>query len=616
MKFRKLSVAAAITASGALILSGCTPGGNGDDNGNGDDEGATEATAEEQQYTADVPEDGSKLDLGDDWETEDDEVRVSIGPDEFMSYNPHWAPGYNVYNSTINARLFDNFWYWGPDLSIQQNEDWGSYEVIEDDDPMVVEYTINDEVEWSDGTPVTAADYKLNWASQAFAEDAGFNPVSATYGEESPEGPQAESYDDKTFTVEYPEIYADWEILVTEPLPAHVVAEQIGVELEELIDAIDEEDTELLSEAADFWNDEWSFDPGELPDPELTPSSGPYELDNWTAGEYVTLTANEDYWGTPPGVSTLVYQFLENAQHVQALENGDLHVVRPAETVDTRQELENLAEAGNHLMHEGDDASWEHLDYNWREGSIWEESPEIAEAFALCVPREQIVENLIQPVNENAEVLNAREVFTFEDDYEDYVSEAYDGRYDEVDVDGAAEILEEHDAEGTEIRIGHNGQERRHDTVGLIQASCEEAGFEVEDVGDAEFFADGGDLESGDWDIAMFAWASSGQNVASRIQQSWDYDADEPLELQNYGHYENETVTDLWNEAIRMDPETDEFRDTIIEIEQELWDSFHSIPLYVHPGLVGSDSTINNLIYASSQNQIVWNAEQWQRAAE
>ncbi|MDZ5076210.1 ABC transporter substrate-binding protein [Nesterenkonia sp. HG001] len=611
MKLRKLSSAVAVLASGALVLTACAPdAGNGDgDNGNGGDNGGAEdpITAEGQQYTVE-PEDTGKVTLEDDWETLDDEISVSLGDTEFTSYNGETPETYNVYNSTVVNHLFGGFGYWGTDNVWYADEDFGSYEVIEED-PWTVEYTINDEVTWSDGTPVTVADYVLDWARQnpAFTDEDDsplFNSVSHTYGEYVTEGPQGDP-EGKTFTIEFTESFADWEILVSEAHPAHVVAEQSGMELDELVDAVREEDMDTLTEAAEFWNEgDWFTNPGELPDEELIPSSGPYVLDNWQAGESITLSANPDYWGTPAGTERLVFRFVDDGAHVQALENGDLNVVRPQATVDTRGQLERLE--GQFVMHEGEAATWEHLDYNFADSSVFSDSPDLREAFAMCVPRQQIVDNLIVPVNPDATVLNAREVLTFEEHYDDIVSESYDGRYDDVDVDGARDIVEAEGAEGTEIRIGYQAPNpRRTDIVAEIKASCDEAGFEIIDDGADDFFAPGGAQETGDFEIALFAWAGSGQIVSGRNIYSTDLP-------QNYGEYSSETVDDLWNQVAASEDEAEQ-QELVTQIEQELWEDLHGIPLFVHPQLSGSDSSIYNVRDTASQDQITWNAEQWQR---
>ncbi|WP_147102727.1 ABC transporter substrate-binding protein [Nesterenkonia populi] len=618
MKQQRLSAAVAVLAGSAFILSACTPGDDGD---NGDAEGTEENGAAENGEAGDVdpgdaegqelteePEDGGKADLGEDFETDEDEVRVSLGPQPFTSYNNDKPEHYNVYNSTIVDRVLDSFYYVGTDLEVYQNDDFGSYEVIEEEDPFTVEYTINEESVWSDGTPVTAADYVLDWGASAYLGEGQFDGLSPNFGTYVPEGPQFENYDDQSFTVEFPDgAYADWEMLIGSALPAHVVAEETGMELEELVTAIIDGDEDAIEDIAETWNTIWETDPGTLPDEELIPANGPYILDEWADGEYVSLRANDEYGGTPAGVSTLVFQFVDNAQHIQALENGDLHAVVPTETVDTRQELESLVEAGQHASHIGDKATWEHLDIQYGEGSPFAETPELAEAFALCVPRQQILENLIHPINEDAELLNAREVLNFEPAYEDIVAESYDGRYDEVDVEAATEIVEEHDAEGTEIRIGHNGQERRHDTVELIQASCADAGFEIVDEGDTEI-----DIAAGEWDVALFGWSGSGQVASGLNIYGWDRDADEPRP-QNWNNYNNDVVSDAF-ETIATSVDEDEVQEEIITLEQEMWDDLHGLPLYVHPGMTGWDSSIANIRPTPAQTQLVWNAEQWQRA--
>lgn len=225
------------------------------------------------------------------------------------------------------------------------------------------------------------------------------------------------------------------------------------------------------------------------------------------------------------------------------------------------------------------------------------------------MPRDQIVENLIHPVNPDAEVLNAREVLNFEPAYEDIVSESYDGRYDEADVDAAASIVEENGAEGTEILIGHNGQERRHDTVELIQASCADAGLEIVDGGDVDI-----DIAAGEWDVALFGWSGSGQIASGLNIYGWDRENDEPRP-QNWTNYNNDVVSDAF-ETIATSADEDEIQEQVITLEQEMWDDLHGIPLYVHPGITGWDSSIHNVRPTPAQTQLVWNSEQWQRAAE
>lgn len=602
MKIRRTSAAIAVAATGALLFSACTsPAGNNDD-----DAESTETTA-----AAEIdPDDPCKQDAG-ITETQDGEISFSVGEDEFLGYNS-WTPEtYSTYNSVVTERLQGQFFYFGTDGTICHDETFGSYEVT-NEDPLQVTYTIADDAVWSDGTPITAADFILDWAAQAIPTEADpetplFNHVSGlTYGEYVPEGPKGEP-DSKEFVLDYPTVYADWEILVAAPLPAHVAAEQSGMTVEEMVTAIRDRDYTKLAPLAEFWNTGWlSPTPGELPDPALVPSSGPYTFkeNGWTAGQSLTLTANEEYWGTPPATRELTFRFTAADTHVQALQNGDLDVIEPQATVDTLGQLEAIGDTVT--VETGSSLTWEHLDFNFREGNVFADSLPLREAFALCVPRQQIIDNLITPLNPDAEVMNAREVFPFQENYDEVVEASYDGRYDEVDIEAAkAKIAEAGVQTPVTVRIGYSAPNpRRADQVALIKSSCDQAGFQVQDVGAADFFDN--TLPNGDYEVALFAWAGSGQKASGQNI----YATGQP---QNYGEYSDPVVDEAWDTlASSVDPEVHLEQTKIIE--KQLWDTLYGIPVFAHPGVVAYSSTLQNVRDTATQSTVVWNAEQWARA--
>ena len=362
----------------------------------------------------------------------------------------------------------------------------------------------------------------------------------------------------------------------------------------------------VLKPAADFWNTGWLSASGELPDPSIAPSSGPYTLkeNGWTAGQSLTLTANEEYWGTPVGTKELTFRFASADTHVQALQNGDLDVIEPQATVDTLGQLEAIGDSVT--VKTGNQLTWEHLDFNFREGNVMGDNLALREAFALCVPRQQIIDNLIAPINPDAIVMNAREVFPFQENYEAVVEASYDGRYDTVDIEAAkAKIAESGVATPIPVRIGYSApNQRRSDEVALIKSSCDQAGFEVQDVGAADFFDNS--LPNGDYEVALFAWAGSGQiasgeNIYSTTGQ------------QNYGQYSNEEVDAAWRTlASTVDPEV--HLEQVKVIEKLLWDDLFGIPVFAHPGVVAYNSSLQNVRDSAAQSTVVWNAEQWVRA--
>ena len=577
MRSRRILVAGAAIGATALALSACAPPA---DEGNGNDGGDSTAT-----------------------------IAVSVGPNDFISYNGFTPETYSTYNSAIADQLKTGFTYFAPDGTIEDNTDLGSYELVSED-PLTVEYTISEDAVWSDGTPITVADAVLAWGVQnaniAGADGPLFNSVSADMGDEVPAGPQGE-LDGKEFTVEFAVKNPDWKIQTWMLDPAHVVAEQAGMETEELAQAILDGDSAALEPAAEFWNTGWFTNPGELPDEALIPSSGPYKLSSWDAGQSVTLVANEEYYGEKlaPQNSELIFRFVGQDAMVQALDNGDLDVIAPQPTVDTLAQLEELGDAVNILA--GPSLTWEHLDFNFIDGALFADNLELRQAFAMCVPRQQIVDNLIKPIDPNAVVLNAREVFPFQDTYEEVLEASYNGEYDEPNIEEAARIVAEQGAQGAEVRIGYSAPNpRRADQVALIKSSCDQAGFNIVDAGNEDFFAPGGTQERGDYEVALFAWAGSGQ-IASGENI---YATGKP---QNYGGYSNPEVDAAWATLKNsLDPEVHLEQTKVIE--QLLWSDLFGIPVFAHPGVDAASASIDGVERTTTQSGISWNAYAWSSA--
>ncbi|MGN0126286.1 MAG: ABC transporter family substrate-binding protein, partial [Glutamicibacter soli] len=131
-------------------------------------------------------------------------------------------------------------------------------------------------------------------------------------------------------------------------------------------------------------------------------------------------------------------------------------------------------------------------------------------------------------------------------------------------------------------------------------------GFEIVDAGDPKFFAPGGTQERGDYEVALFAWAGSGQITSGQNI----YATGKP---QNYGKYSNAEVDAAWETlATSLDPAV--HAEQTKKIEKLLWDDLFGIPMFAHPGLSASGADIQNVRHTATQNGIVWNAEQWMRA--
>lgn len=596
MKINK-KILGGVAAFGALslILAGCTSEGAQEDD-----------TTPDATQTEDVATGAPN----------DDTIYYSVGEVEWAGYNSLKGSTYSTYNTAVNDRVIKGFTYFGPDGSIMPNEDMGTYELVSED-PMTVEYTIHPDAVWSDGEPITYDDALFSWATQAIAdgenEDGNPKPLfdhvsGLDYGDRVPAGPEGEA-GGKTFTITYEDPYPDYQLQTVIAHPAHVMARETGTTVEDMSAAIKDGDVEALRPVAAFWNDELISDtPGELPDPAIALSSGPYTYGSWEAGQSITLVANENYWGEPAATGSLVFRFAAPETHVQALANGDLNAIEPQATVDTVDQINAIGDSVT--LGSFSTLTWEHIDFNHQDGSVFADNLELREAFAMCVPRQLIVDNLIKPIDPEAVVMNAREVFPFQEDYAEVVEAANGSRYDEVDIEGAAAKIADAGVDTpVKVRLGYSApNERRTDQVALIKDSCDQAGFEVEDIGSSEFFAAGGDLDQGNFDAALFAWQGSGQITSGQNI----YATNRP---QNFIGFSNADVDAAW-ETLTTTLDTDVQLEQTKIIEKLLWDELYGIPIFAHPGVAAWDSTIQNVEPSSAQGGLLWNARDWVRAAE
>ncbi|MFV0430209.1 MAG: ABC transporter substrate-binding protein [Arachnia sp.] len=610
MKMKGSSVSLALVLSGSLLLGACTSETGTETTG--------DATASDGATSAETMAEGDVClqDVG-VTATADGQVSFTAGPGQWEGYNNLTNGTYSTYNSVIADQMFSNFWYYGTDGTICENTEFGTFELIAED-PLEISYTIAEDAVWSDGTPVTINDFLLAWAAQnpeflvpgyASGENPDATPlfdhVAVTWAEKVPDGPQGE-VGAKEFFMTFDGVYPDYALLVDPPFPAHVVAAASGLEPDALAQAILDQDAETVAKVADFWNTGWVFNPGELPDVAQIPSSSRYKVkDGGWDDTSLTLEANDAYWGTPAATKNLVFRFIDDAAMAQALQNGDVDVIQPQPTVDTLGQLEAIGSAvtveTNSLL------TWEHLDFNFRDTSAFADANgglALREAFAMCVPRQAIVDTLIAPVAPDSVVMNAREVFPFQaEKYDEVVNAAYDGRFDQVDIEGATAKFEEAGLEGpVDVRLGYrSGNQRRTETVALIKTSCDQVGFNVIDASSEGFFAD--ELVSGDYEVALYAWSGSG--VVTSGQSI--YATGKP---QNYGEYSNPEVDAAWD-TLTSTLDEDVHLEQVKIIEKALWDDLFGIPLYAHPGVQAYSADLSNVRATSAQSQISWNAFQW-----
>jgi peptide/nickel transport system substrate-binding protein len=598
LRIRRFAAAAATIAAGALVLSGCTPPGP----------------------QSEIVE-GSSLSVA--WNQ------------PFYSYNGVTSFGNATANNNITYATLSSFNYYDDTPALVLDKSFGTYEKISDD-PLTVKYTLADTATWSDGTKVDAADLLLNWAALSRALDTPdfdasefTDPDTGEFTEDFPtdviyfdsgadpsvgmglvsETPTL-SDDMKSMTIVYDAPYVDWELVMSAPLPAHVVAENaLGLDdpqkaKDALVAAITGDDKEALAAIASFWNSGFNFT--EMPDDaNRVLSSGPYVITDFVADQYVTLSANTEYKGdNQPAVEEITVRFIgDPLAAVQALQNGEVQLISPQATVDVADALKAL----DVEVIGGYEGTYEHIDlqFDQSKSGVFND-PLVREAFMKVIPRQEIVDKLIVPLQPDATVRNSQVFLPGAEGYDESVAENGSANFAEVDIEGAKALLAEAGVTNPEVcMLFSSTNPRRANEFLLIQQSGALAGFNVTDCSSPDW---GGLLGTpGAYDASLFGWQSTSLGVTNGPPPTYTTAA-----INNLNFYSNPAMDEL-TAALSTEFDPAKQIDLQKQIDKLLWDDFYGVTIFQFPAVTAYDPTkIKNISPSTLAPTIFWNIWDWE----
>ncbi len=605
---KRISAAVAIAAAGALVISGCAAGGG--DNNN-DDSGLVE---------------GSSI--------------TAAWNQAFYTMNGNTSFGNATANNNINYLVLDGFNYYDNEPKLVQNTSFGSYELISED-PLTVKYTVAEGKKWSDGTEVGVADLMLHWAALSRALDTpDFNSndyVDPDTGEFTDNFPTDVVYfdsgatptsglglvsetpeigdDGRSITMTYNEPFVDWELSFASMgsmLPAHIVGKK-ALDIEDndeaakaVLDAVQNGDDAALAPISAFWNSGFNFTA--MPeDTDLVVASGPYQISDYVADQYVTLTANPEYTGdNEPHIEEITIRFIPDPlAAVQALENGEVDIIQPQATADITTALEGMEGITVDTSLGG---TYEHVDLQFDNGKNPEnifKDPKVREAFMKVIPRQEIVDTLIKPIIGDTAIVRNSQIFVPGAEGYDQAEEANgSANYAEVDIEGAKKLLEESGVSDTSVCILYaSNNPRRVNEFALIQASAAKAGFEVTDCGSEEW---GGLLGTpGAYDASLFGWQSTSLGVTNSLPTF------ETGGINNLNFYSSKTVDDI---IAQLNVEFDEQKkiDLQVEMDKALWSDFYGVTIFQFPEVTAISDRVTNVTSSILAPTVFWNAWDWE----
>jgi len=588
LKKSRLGALVAVAAASALVLAGCSAG-SGD--------------------SGDTIKKGSSV--------------TAAQNSSFSSYNSNSANGNSTYNSNITYMTSGNWFYYDSTPKLVMNEKFGTVEKLKDD-PLTVKYTIKKGVEWSDGVQIGAADLLMNWATglTKYNDEKGVNFTSAAAGLTDAVSKVPEVGDGgRSVTLTFDKQYVDWQPLPRfggGPVAAHAAYTEAfpdvkGAKADDaFVKAIQDDDTATLTKVASAWSTK--FDWTDMPsDKLLYLSSGPYIVSAAKKDQYITLTANKKYtWGPQPHLEKITVRFIQDpTAQVQALQNGEVQIISGQATADTVTALKNLSKVTTTTT---PTSTYEHVDLTMNNGGPFDpktyggdaaKAKLVRQAFMLTIPRQQIVDNLIKPIQSDAKLVDSQVFLPGAAGYDESVAGNGSDAYSKVDIDKAKQLLAQAGVTGTvnvKFMYGKSNT-RRAAEYALIAASAKQAGFNVIDAGNDDWSSL---LGNGSYDAVLFAWQFTSLAVLGS-QATFTSNGGS-----NFNGYNNATVDSDFKTLESTISDTSKQKELLANVDKEVWGDAYGVTIFQFPDVTGFSNKVTGVKDAPLSPNVFWNFFDWQ----
>ncbi len=452
--------------------------------------------------------------------------------------------------------------------------------VDESGDEQTITYSINPEAVWSDGTPITSADFEYTALQIRDGKDildkSGYDKIA-----------DIETPDEQTVVVTMSEPYASWRQLFSSSygvLPAHILEGQ---------------DRGALMKDGYDW------------------SGGPWIIESWQRGTSVTLVPNTEYWGEQPHLDKVTFQFItDTAAAFQALKSGQVDALYPSPQLDALSQIE----AGIPGTKSEVDATTGNLEAIWLNNVAFPfDSQAVRKALAYAMDRDAIVNRLFGSIGVDKA---AQSFFTpILGGFGESAFDTYSLDLGQVDTlmtgDGWTK-----DSDGYWAKDGERaaftietlaGNKRRDLTLQILQTQFEEAGFEmsIHNTTPADLF--GKAMPNGDYQAALYTLIDTFPeplNLSATFKSTNAPSEANGFSGINFGHVDIDgldEVLDQLDSTVDVGARTEASRTA----DQMLAEAVPAIPLDAVPNVLLWADKLGGPISINPSEGPFWNLNEW-----
>jgi len=429
---------------------------------------------------------------------------------------------------------------------------------------QVVTYKLNPKAVWSDGTPITEADFEAQWKANNGTDPAYRNSSSSGYEQiES----VAKGADEREVVVTFKQPYADWKGLFSPLYPAST-----------------DNDPKV-------YNEGWV---GTIP-----VTAGPFKFESLDqTAKTLSVVRDDKWWGDPARLDRIVYRAIPADAQIDALLNGEIDFIDVGPDVN---KLHRATRDKGIRIHKAGGPQFRHITMNGT-GEILKDQ-KVRLAIAMAINRDQIAKTLLGPLGVDSVPLQNHLFMRNQKGYQDNA-----GILSRPDVGGARKLLDEagwrvvggvRKKDGKELALRFvipsevaSSQQEASLVFNMLKAI--NVKVNVDTVPSDDFFDKY--INLGSFDLTVFSWIgtpfpiSSAKSIYALPRKGPTGEDDIQ---QNYARVGSAELDALFDKAAREFDEQTAI-DIGNQIDAAIWAEVHSVTLYQRPEIIASKAKLAN----------------------
>jgi peptide/nickel transport system substrate-binding protein len=557
-------------------------------------------------------------------------------------------------NLTINAAVGYlsgmGFNYYDDKKNVIQNKTFGSYKIVKNNaTDFRVQYTVEKGRVWSDGTPITGVDLLLSHvlSSNAYSKAAGLgdpdsdnvpafnsNGYGGTYSDNIV-GEPVLSADKMSVTLQYKKKIANWDLFGPGPSPVHTLVlladgakglQSVAANekaRDKFFDAYKSKNTAVLKALGKVWSEAYNItEVNDKTNELLFVGNGGFTVDSAVTKSSVTLKKNPKYNSGPAlsgSVDTVIFKFISDGTAAsQALANGELDIYAGQATADAVAALKKISGV---TVKGGIQSCYEHwdtrvnnapgqADYNGIFKGHGGKGADLRRAFLLSIPREEITEKLIRPINPDAVVLGSTFLSPGENGYDRLVanngSNFYVGSQDALNAK-ALRLVKKHfpsasPSNPVKVKVlvpGNNP--RRAAEFALAKANAIKAGFDLQGDVQASWSPK---IQLSEYDAMFFAYC---QTAVSQTGTNANF----KLGGGNNRTGVNLPTLDAILDKLQTPMDNRTLVSTVIQAERIIHNEGLTVGVFQFPAVTAYNKNLKGVKPAPLSPNLVWNYWEW-----